>query len=350
MSRIPSWGCRKMHMYLYGLPKFTIQTDHKPLVPILNNKMMVDMSPRIQRMRMTLLRYTFTAEHVKGKSLVDADALSRAPTNEPTREDQIAEEQITAHVNAVIETMPATNTKLAEIKKLACTDTELQTLKTMIRKGWPQSKQQCPEECKPFFDSRHDITEIDDLLVKGSRIIIPRKMRPEILQLIHIGHQSIEKSKRRARQSCYWPGMNSQIENVVQKCSTCAKYATSKRKEPLLTPPLPMRAWQKIGTDLFTTHNETYIIITDYYSLWPELYQLKRTKTQDVIEVMKDVFARHGIPDEVYSDNGPQYKAKSFKDFSKEWGFIHTTSSPRYPQSNGLAEASVKILKRMINK
>ena len=138
--------------------------------------------------------------------------------------------------------------------------------------------------------------------------------------------------------------MNSQIEKVVQKFSTCAKYATSKRKELLLTPPLP------ICTDLFTTHNETYIIITDYYSLWPELYQLKRTKTHDVIEVMKDVFARHGIPDEVYSDNDPQYKAKSFKDFSKEWGFIHTTSSPQYPQSNGLAEALVKILKQMINK
>ena len=95
----------------------------------------------------------------------------------------------------IMETMPATNTKLAEIKKLACTDTELQMLKTMIHKGWPQSKQQCPEECKPFFDSRHNITEIDDLLVKGSRIIIPRKMRPEILQLIHIGHQGFEKSK-----------------------------------------------------------------------------------------------------------------------------------------------------------
>ena len=59
-----SWGCKKMHMYIHGLSQFTIQTDHKSLILILNNKMLVDMSPRIQRMKMTLLPYTFTAEHV----------------------------------------------------------------------------------------------------------------------------------------------------------------------------------------------------------------------------------------------------------------------------------------------
>ena len=70
-----SWGCKKMHMYIHGLSQFTIQTDHKPLIPTLNNKMLVDMSPRIQRMKMALLPYTFTTEHVKGTTLKDADAL-----------------------------------------------------------------------------------------------------------------------------------------------------------------------------------------------------------------------------------------------------------------------------------
>jgi transposase InsO family protein len=65
---------------------------------------------------------------------------------------------------------------------------------------------------------------------------------------------------------------------------------------------------------------------------------------------MKDVFLRHGIPEEVYSDNGPQYKSYVFKQFAKKWNFKHTTSSPRYPQSNGLAESSVKIIKNMIKK
>ena len=65
---------------------------------------------------------------------------------------------------------------------------------------------------------------------------------------------------------------------------------------------------------------------------------------------MKDVFARHGIPAELVSDNGSQYKSGLFKKFAKEWDFQHTTSSPRYPQSNGLAESSVKTVKKMMKK
>ena len=65
-------------LHIHGLSQFTIQTDHKPLIPILNNKMLVDMSPRIQRMKMTVLPYTFTAEHVEGATLKDADASFRS--------------------------------------------------------------------------------------------------------------------------------------------------------------------------------------------------------------------------------------------------------------------------------
>ena len=79
-----SSGCTKMHMYIHGLSQFAIQTDHQPLIPILNNKMLVDMSPTIQRMKMTLLPYTFTAEHVKGTTLKDVDHQRISSTNRKT--------------------------------------------------------------------------------------------------------------------------------------------------------------------------------------------------------------------------------------------------------------------------
>jgi hypothetical protein len=139
-----TWGCKKMHMYLHGLPRFLVETDHKPLIPILNNKMLIDMSPRIQRMRMTLLKYSFTAEHVKGSNMEDADALSRAPTQKPNQDDEIAEQETTTHVNTVIENMPATNTKLDQIRELSKNDSTLQELKTLINQGWPNQRQQCP--------------------------------------------------------------------------------------------------------------------------------------------------------------------------------------------------------------
>ena len=80
-----TWGCEVMNMYLHGLPKFIICTDHKPLIPILNSKMLCELSARIQWMRMKLLKYSFEAEYCKGKDLIDA--FSRAPTQEPTEQE-----------------------------------------------------------------------------------------------------------------------------------------------------------------------------------------------------------------------------------------------------------------------
>uniref|UniRef100_A0A8C6T2H6 Integrase catalytic domain-containing protein n=1 Tax=Neogobius melanostomus TaxID=47308 RepID=A0A8C6T2H6_9GOBI len=61
-------------------------------------------------------------------------------------------------------------------------------------------------------------------------------------------------------------------------------------------------------------------------------------------------FARHGIPQCVVSDNGPQYDCGEFKEFAKHYGFKHVTSSPLYPQANGQAEKGVQIVKRLLKK
>ena len=76
----------------------------------------------------------------------------------------------------------------------------------------------------------------------------------------------------------------------------------------------------------------------------------KTTKSHEVIRALKAIFARHGIPEEVRSDNGPQYASAEFTHFAKEWGFKHTTSSPRFPQSNGEAEHAVETTKSLLKK
>ena len=144
--------------------------------------------------------------------------------------------------------------------------------------------------------------------------------------------------------------MNQQIEKMIGGCRECLKHRPSKNKEPLMPHPVPTQPWEKIGSDLFELAGTTYIIITDYYSLWPEVYELKHARSQQVITVMKDVFARHGIPTQLITDNGSQYKSREFKRFATSWDFEHTTSSPRYPRSNGLAESSVKTVKKMMRK
>ena len=174
------------------------------------------MSPRIQRMKITLLPYTFTAEHVKGTTLKDANALEHQQNNWVMK-DQIAKQEIIIQVNSVVQTMPATDKKLNGILHLTKYDQELQQSEEVMQKGWPSSIKDCPELAQPYFTSRHDISELDEIVCKGRQIIIPQITRPNVLKPIHARHQSIKKCKRWASDCCYWPNMNQQIESVVKK-------------------------------------------------------------------------------------------------------------------------------------
>ncbi|UYV84092.1 K02A2.6-like, partial [Cordylochernes scorpioides] len=107
----------------------------------------------------------------------------------------------------------------------------------------------------------------------------------------------------------------------------------------------------RIGMDLFKFENKWYLVVIDYYSRFPEMVQLDRLTANVVVRSCKSIFARHGIPETVVSDNGTQFgTAREFANFAKQYGFTHVTSSPRFPQSNGMAEAAVKIAKLILKK
>ena len=91
-------------------------------------------------------------------------------------------------------------------------------------------------------------------------------------------------------------------------------------------------------------------VIVDYYSRWVEYRKLNSLTSEHTTEVLKEVFATHGIPELILTDNGPQFSAESFAQFAKSYGFTHTTSSPRFPQANGEAERAVRVLKEILKK
>ena len=105
-----------------------------------------------------------------------------------------------------------------------------------------------------------------------------------------------------------------------------------------------------MATDLFQWNRSDYVVVVDYYSRFFEVARLENTRSSTVITHMKSIFARHGIPREVRSDNGPQYASREFATFSQAWDFRHVTTSPHHAQANGLAEKTVQTVKRILQK
>lgn len=342
------WACEKFRDYLIGT-KFTLETDHKPLVTLFSTKSLDDLTPRVQRLRMRIMRFSYDIVHVPGKELLAADTLSRAPLT--TTESGDLEQEVQAYIQSITSAIPATAPALDSIKAQQAADPVCQQLHRFTERDWP-SKRDTPPEIKPFWDHRHRISASSNLLMCGSRIIIPHALRNTILQTLHEGHFGIEKCQLRARDSVWWPGINDDIEQMVKNCTVCAQHRNN-RKMPLIPATLPDRPWQKVAMDLFCLKGQWWLVLTDYYSRYPEIARLSSLSSAAVVNHCKSIFARHGIPDEVISDNGPQFsgsEASEFRKFAEEYKFKHTTSSPRYPQSNGLAEAAVKIIKGSMKK
>ena len=144
--------------------------------------------------------------------------------------------------------------------------------------------------------------------------------------------------------------MTKQIEDILTNCSTCQELRSSNLREPVLPHEIPQYPWQIVATNLFLWHGVNYIVVVDYCSRYWKIVSLRSTTNTAVIEKLKQIFSRHGKPETPKSDNGPQYSSAEFATFAICWKFAHVTSSPKYPQLNGLAEKTVQTAKKMLEK
>ena len=154
------------------------------------------------------------------------------------------------YIDHVMEHIPATKTKLEQIKNLQNRDGTMTQLRAYTDRGWPVQRKAVPELLLPYWPYRADIHVADGILLKGERILIPAPMRREMLERIHHGHQGMTKCFARAQQSMWWPGLSRDIRELVERCEVCCQYSAY-HTEPLITTPLPARPWQRLAADIF---------------------------------------------------------------------------------------------------
>lgn len=130
-----TWASERFADYLIGL-KFHIETDHKPLVPLLSTKNLEDLPARVLRFRMRMMRFSYTISHVPGKSLCTADALSRAPLTRPlNHEEKKLEADVKAFVDSIVKYLPATESRLEELRSQQQQDEVTRQLITYCTEG-----------------------------------------------------------------------------------------------------------------------------------------------------------------------------------------------------------------------
>ena len=216
-----------------------------------------------------------------------ADTLSRAYLlNEPAPEknncDVFAvrqEEYLIKCMEEInmVEFLPITAERPADLREKTEQDESLQRLKHVIKVGWPEKKEEVPAEIRNYFHFKEELTIQDGILFKGNRVIVPVALRPLMVKKVHSSHIGIEGCLRKARDVLFWPGMSAEIKDSIGKCDTCNSYQKNQQKELLIPHDPPKRPWSHVAADLFTFNNKEWLIIVDYWSDYFELKPLPAT-------------------------------------------------------------------------
>ena len=353
------FGVERFEQCVYGrLTK--IQTDHKPLESIFR-KSLLSAPKRLQRMLLRLQKFDLHVSYKKGSEMYLADTLSRAfrmhkGMRKEEAEDVVYIDGMRGNTERELESinmiqyLPVSEATQVVIQQATESDPSLRELKTTIRQGWPPTKEDISANIRDYFPFREELSLQNGLVFKGERLVIPASVRGDMLTKIHASHIGIQGCLRRAREVLYWPGMNKDIEDHVAKCEVCNSQPAAQGKEPLICHEMPSRPWEKIAVDLFELNGSEFMVTVDYYSSFFEVDRLMTKTAKEVIKKLKAHLARHGVPDQLVSDNGQPFASASFQEFANTYNFEHVTSSPTYPQSNGKVENAVKTAKTLLEK
>ena len=198
---------------------------------------------------------------------------------------------------------------------------------------------------------KRKIVTIDDVKYykennKLKKVIDDKEEKIELLLSAHnVGHEGFHKTYNRLKKNYYWENMSKDVEIIVKTCHQCQlnrpQPANIGTENHATTPESPFR---RVGLDIIgplpetKSKNKYIIVLVDYFTKWVEAEPLITIESNDVIKFLTRVFSRHGIPEVLITDNGPQFTSDTTKGFLDLYGvYVHYTST-YHPESNGQVE------------
>ena len=336
------YGVKHFHPYLYGR-QFTIVTDHKPLTTILGPKKGIPplAAARLQRWAWILSAYTYQIEFCPTGDHGNADGLSRlplciAPPDDPNSDPRVFN----------ISQMEALPVTVRQLRAATSSDRMLSKVYRYTKGNWPN---QVPATLRPFLTRRNELTVEEGCLLWGFRVVIPQSLRQKLLQELHKDHPGVTRMKSVARSYMWWPGMDKDIEELAKSCTACLAVKRAPPTVPLHPWVWPSKPWQRVYLDFAGPfQGAMYLVAVDVFSKWPEVRVMSTTTVSATLDVLREWFCAHGIPEQIVIDNGSQFTADAFKVFTQRNGIRHVKSAPYHPASNGLAERFVQSFKQSL--
>ncbi|XP_053229066.1 uncharacterized protein K02A2.6-like, partial [Podarcis raffonei] len=281
-------GVKKFLDFLYGRP-FTVVTDHKPLLGLFAPEKQTPqvLSPRVLRWSIFLASYQYALIHHPGKAMGHADALSR---------------------------------------------------------GWPSSSP--GPEFAGYTTRKHELSAHKGCLLWGSRVVVPQPLRKRVLTALHETHPGVVRMKALARSYVWWPGIDGEIEAWVKHCQACQESRPDPPRAPVQSRESARAPWSRLHVDFAGPfQGKTFFIVVDSYTKWLEVALVPSTSTSAAIRVLRRLFATHGLPDTLVSDNGTAFTSGEFQTFTAQNAIRHIRSAPFHPATNGQAERMVRTTK-----
>jgi len=336
------FGVKRFHKYLYGR-QFTLITDHKPLMTILGPKTGIPSlaAARMQRWALILAAYHYDIKFRSSQANANADAMSRLPC---TSTNETGECPSLLRVSFGNE-LPV---QADDVKEATRKDPVMAKVLDYTLSGWPTTVED--PILQPYIQRRDELSVDQGCLLWGMRVVIPPQYRQRLLEELHGEHQGVSRTKTFARSYMWWPGMDSEIESMVRGCAVCQTVQKMPAKAPLQPWPWPTRVWQRIHIDFAEKDQQMMLVLIDSHSKWIEVFPMKSTTSTKTIEILRVVFARYGFPEELVSDNGPQFISTEFQAFVRNNGITHKFSPPYHPATNGAAERAVQTVKQALTK
>ena len=390
------YGLQKCKYFLLGCTDLTVATDHKPLLNILNDRCLADIeNRRLTNLKEKTLSFQFKIVHVPGRKHVGPDAASRYPVGpavklqipgEPPEADFSTTEVRHSIVNslatietavenmnkAIIEGVESSMNAMADLHDCCSTstptacsasttnvvsweqirmataeDTDMQDLKEYIMSGFPEDARLLPAHVKPYNTYKSALYIVDDVVMFGDRVVVPRALRQPVLHLLHAAHQGVDRMKARSADVVFWHGIVGDIARYREACQACHKMAKSNPSLPPYDPPEPEYPFQYLAADYFHYGNKDYCVVVDRYSHWPTVAMADQG-ARGFCSQLRRMFSTFGICQELATDGASVFTGGLTQEFLKVWDVKHRLSSVANPHSNCRAELAVKQVKRII--